>query len=139
MCKSFKFVFCSVSVNSLGVLELAVQIGKSNGKELANASASSRDDCERSPERVGRDHEKCKRSPPRLSRFLVPEDRQSHQGDGDDPENDVFSPVLFFLFSHRCSTAYLKSWFKCCSDFPEGCAFTVSIPQRQRAHAACSP
>src|ERR1700756_680611 len=64
----------------------------------------------------------------KLSRFLVPEDRQSHQGDSDDPENDVFSPVFFFLFSHRCSTAYLKSWFKCSSNFPQGHDLTVLIP-----------
>lgn len=76
---------------------------------------------------------------PKLSRFLIPEDRQRDQGDRDDPENDVFGAILFFLFSHRCSTAYLKSWFKCCSDFPTGHAFMVLILRLQRELAVCSP
>lgn len=52
-----------------------------------------------------------------LSRLLVPVDRQSYQGDCDDPEDDVFGAILFFGFSHKRSTAYLKSCFKCRSDF----------------------
>ncbi len=85
------------------------------------------------------DDDEGSRFPPRLFRFLVPEDRQSHQGDSDDPEDEIFSPVLFSLFSHKCSTAYLKSWFKCSSDFQAGYAITVLIPQRQRVLAAYSP
>src|SRR5260370_22283184 len=107
-------------------------------KELAKPTAPLGEGCERSPQRVGRDHGESKRSPPKLFWFLVPEDRQSHQSDGDDPEDDIFSPVFFFLFSHKCSTAYLKSWFKCCSDFPAGSAFMVLIPQRQRGLSAYS-
>ena len=31
----------------------------------------------------------------------VPEDRQSHQRDGDDPQNDVFAAVFFFFLGHK--------------------------------------
>lgn len=52
-----------------------------------------------------------------LSRLLVPEERERNQGNGDDPEHDVFSAIFFFRFGHRRSTAYMKLWFKCRSDF----------------------
>src|ERR1035441_4827896 len=47
----------------------------------------------------------------KLPRLHVPEDRQPYEDDGDDPQNDVFTAVLFFC--HRRSTAHLKFWFKC--------------------------
>jgi len=52
-----------------------------------------------------------------LSRLLVPEDRQSDQEDSNDPEHDVFGAILFFGFSHKRGTAYLKMLFKSCFDF----------------------
>ena len=36
-----------------------------------------------------------------LSRLLVPVDRQSHEGDSDNPEHDIFRAIFFFLFSHK--------------------------------------
>jgi hypothetical protein len=56
MCKCFKFVFCSVFVNGLRVLEPPVQIGKRNGRELAEGVTPCGEGCGRSPQRVGRDH-----------------------------------------------------------------------------------
>jgi hypothetical protein len=56
MCKYFKSVFCSVFVNGLGVLEPPVQIGKSNGRELAGVATPWGEGCGRSPLRVGRDN-----------------------------------------------------------------------------------
>src|SRR4051812_1882795 len=76
---------------------------------------------------------------PQLFRFLVPEDRQSYERDGDDPENDVFGAVFFFLFSHKCSTAYMKCCFKCSSDVVLGTALRVLIPRTLWAGASCSP
>src|SRR5579863_1958890 len=54
----------------------------------------------------------------RLLRLLVPEDRKSDQENGDNPEHDIFSAIFFLGFGHKRSTAYMKPWFKCCSDFP---------------------
>lgn len=53
----------------------------------------------------------------KLSGLLVPINRQGNQEHGNDPEDDIFRAILFFFFSHRGSTAYLKLWFKCCFDF----------------------
>lgn len=39
--------------------------------------------------------------PLNLTGFLVPVDRQSDEGDGDDPEYDVFCAILLFLFCHK--------------------------------------
>lgn len=57
--------------------------------------------------------------PPGLFGLLIPEDRQCDQGNRDDPEDDIFSAIFLFGFSHKRNTAYMKSGFKCCSEFPE--------------------
>src|SRR5580692_11930843 len=35
-------------------------------------------------------------APRKLSRLVIPEECQRNQGDGDDPQHDVFTAVLFF-------------------------------------------
>jgi hypothetical protein len=39
-----------------------------------------------------------------LSRLHVPEDSHSHQGDGNDPQNDVFTATLFFCHAKQYTT-----------------------------------
>jgi hypothetical protein len=67
----------------------------------------------------------------KLPRLHVPEDRQPHEEHGDDPQNDVFTAVLFFC--HRRSTAYLMIWFKCRADFP------LQLEHQGFADAAVAP
>jgi hypothetical protein len=37
--------------------------------------------------------------------FLVPEDRQCHQGDRNNPQNDVFATAFFFCHEKKYTTA----------------------------------
>src|ERR1700689_940434 len=72
------------------------------------------------------------RLPEKLSRLVIPEECQRNQGDGDDPQHDVFTAVLFF--GHKGSTAYLKSHFKCSQYFPVTVMALVRPPL-----PSCSP
>ncbi len=72
-----------------------------------------------------------------LSRLSVPEDRHGHQKCRDDPKNDIFRGIFLFLFSHKCSTAYMKPCFKSRREFVSQHCFTVLIPLSGMA-AVCS-
>jgi len=73
-----------------------------------------------------------------LFRLLVPEDREGDQGDGNDPEDDVFGAILFFFLRHKRSTAYMKSSFKCRFEFPGVSGLKARMPRGSRPHA-CNP
>src|SRR5438309_7533786 len=58
--------------------------------------------------------------------LLVPEDRQRKQRNGDNPENNVFTAVLFFC--HRGTKAYLKTFLKDRIASVERRRFTARMP-----------